>query len=202
MSPDNRKKPKLFVLSGPSGVGKDSLLEGLKKVETSLYFAVTATTRPQRSGEINGKDYCFVSQSEFERMIENKELLEWANVYGNYYGVPKQKLMEALENGLDSIVKVDVQGAATIKNIVPDAILIFVAAPSIAELERRLKRRKTESGVDLALRTQAAHREMKSLQLFDYMVVNFDEKVEFAVSQIQAIITAEKCRVKATSIEI
>jgi len=192
----------LFVISGPSGVGKDAVIDRLRETSTSLFFAVTATTRPQRHGETDGVEYRFVSRAEFERMIGEGDLLEWANVYGNYYGVPKRDLQRALRDGRDAVVKVDVQGAATIRGLVPDAILIFVAAESMDELERRLKRRKTESGIDLELRTAAAREEMKSLPLFDYIVVNRDEQVEFAVAQIQAIMTAEKCRVKARSVEL
>lgn len=192
----------LFVISGPSGVGKDAVLDGLRRTSARAFFAVTATTRPQRPGEADGVDYIFVSRAEFERMMGEGELLEWANVYGNYYGVPKRGLRRALQDGLDAVVKVDVQGAATIRSLVPDSILIFVAAESMGELERRLRRRKTESGIDLELRTAAAREEMESLPLFDYVVVNRDEQVEFAVAQIQAIMTAEKCRVKARSVEL
>ena len=194
--------PLLVVISGPSGVGKDALIEGMKMSALQLQFAVTVTTRPQRQGETAGRDYNFVSKTEFENMIEKDELLEWANVYGNYYGVPKQELRRSLNDGLVAVVKVDVQGAATIKGIIPDAVMIFVSAPSMNDLEQRLRRRKTESGVDLDLRTQAAKEEMKRLPLFDYVVVNHDDEVELAVSQIEAIITAERCRVKARSIEI
>ena len=199
---DKANTPLLFVLSGPSGVGKDAVLEGLRESERAVYFAVTATTRSQRTGETDGKDYCFITKSEFEQMIEQNELLEWANVYGNYYGVPRDKLKKALLDGMDAVVKVDVQGAATIKRIAPDAVLIFIAAPSMDELEQRLIRRKTESGVDLELRTMAARIEMESLPLFDYMVINYDDQVGLAVSQIRSIITAEKCRLKVRSIEI
>ncbi|UCC61000.1 MAG: hypothetical protein JSV02_04045 [Dehalococcoidia bacterium] len=135
-------------------------------------------------------------------MLDKERLLEWANVYGNYYGVPKEELKQTLSEGLDAVIKVDVQGADTIKRKLPDAVLIFVSAPSDTELEKRLIRRKTETGVDLELRTQAAQDEMKRLPFFDYVVVNHDEQVELAVSQIEAIITAEKCRVKARTIEI
>ncbi len=193
----------LVVISGPSGVGKDAVIDGLRKAGgPSLHFAVTATTRPQRHGETDGLDYRFVSKTDFELMIREGELLEWANVYGNYYGVPKEDLRGALRQGLTAVVKVDVQGAATIRDLVPDAVLIFVAAPSMTELEQRLRQRKTESGVDLELRTAAALEEMHSLPLFDYVVVNHDEQVELAVSQILAIVVAEKCRVEARSAEV
>jgi len=192
----------LIVISGPSGVGKDALLHGMRKSSLPLHFVVTVTTRPRRQGEIDGGDYHFISKSEFEQMIERRELLEWANVYGNFYGVPKRELQQAQVKELDAVVKVDVQGAATIKSILPGAVFIFVAAPSMGELKERLKQRKTESGVDLELRTKAAEEEMSSLNLFDYVIVNYEGHVERAVSQVESIITAEKCRVKARSIEI
>lgn len=194
--------PLLIVISGPSGVGKDALLHGMRKSSLPLHFVVTVTTRPRRQGEIDGGDYHFISKSEFEQMIERKELLEWANVYGNFYGVPKRELQQAQVKGLDAVVKVDVQGAATIKSILQGAVFIFVAAPSMGELKERLKQRKTESGVDLDLRTKAAEEEMSSLNLFDYVIINYEGHVERAVSQVESIITAEKCRVKARSIEI
>jgi len=194
--------PLLIVISGPSGVGKDALLHGMRKSSLPLHFVVTVTTRPRRQGEIDGGDYHFISKSEFEQMIEKRELLEWANVYGNFYGVPKRELQQAQVKELDAVVKVDVQGAATIKSILPGAVFIFVAAPSMGELKERLKQRKTESGVDLELRTKAAEEEMSSLNLFDYVIINYEGHVERAVSQVESIITAEKCRVKARSIEI
>ena len=194
--------PLLIVISGPSGVGKDALLHGMRKSGLPLHFVVTVTTRPRRQGEIDGGDYHFISKAEFEQMIEKRELLEWANVYGNFYGVPKRELQQAQVKGLDAVVKVDVQGAATIKSILPGAVFIFVAAPSMEELKERLKQRKTESGVDLELRTKAAEEEMSSLNLFDYVIINYEGHVERAVSQVESIITAEKCRVKARSIEI
>ncbi|MGB2584151.1 MAG: guanylate kinase [Dehalococcoidia bacterium] len=194
--------PLLIVISGPSGVGKDALLHGMRKSSLPLHFVVTVTTRPRRQGEIDGGDYHFISKSEFEQMIERRELLEWANVYGNFYGVPKRELQQAQVERLDAVVKVDVQGAATIKSILPGAVFIFVAAPSMGELKERLKQRKTESGVDLELRTKAAEEEMSSLNLFDYVIINYEGHVERAVSQVESIITAEKCRVKARSIEI
>jgi len=200
--PGSVANPLFVVISGPSGVGKDAVLDAMRRVRYPFYFAVTATTRPQRQGETDGVDYHFVSKSEFDRMIEKGELLEWANVYGNLYGVPRHQVQQALAEGLDVVVKVDVQGAATIKNVFPEAVFIFVAPPSMSDLEERLRQRKTESGVDLELRTKAAHKEMGSLPLFDYVVVNHEDQVELAVSQIESIVTAEKCRVKARSIEI
>ena len=194
--------PVLAVISGPSGVGKDVVLQGIRKLNHPWHFAITATTRPQRQGETDGEDYHFISRSEFERMIAENELLEYANVYGNLYGVPKEGLREAMRQGRDVIVKVDVQGAATIKKIIPDGIFIFIAPPSMADLEERLKRRKTESDIDLERRNKAAQEEMGSLPMFDYVVINHEGKVEQAVSEIESIIIAEKSRDKARNIEI
>lgn len=188
--------PLLIVLSGPSGVGKDAVLNGMKEREHTLHYAVTATTRPRRKGEREGQEYYFVSEAEFRRMIENDELLEWAEVYGNFYGVPKREVQQALQTGQDVMVKVDVQGAANIRKVAPEAVLIFLAPPSLEELKERLRRRKTESSIDLELRIKAAQEEMKSLHIFDYIVINHRGGLARAVSQIEAIITAEKCRVK------
>ena len=193
--------PLLIVLSGPSGVGKDAVLQGIKKRGYPLHYAVTATTRPRRKKETDGVDYHFVSKAEFEKMIEKGELLEWAKVYGNLYGVPKSELQQAMDEGKDMIVKVDVQGAASIKKAVPQAVFIFLAPPSMEDLKRRLKQRKTESSIDLEVRIKAAEREMNSLSMFDYVVVNHKDGIGQAISQIESIITAEKCRVKPRTIE-
>jgi guanylate kinase len=196
------RTPLLVVISGPSGVGKDAVLDGMRCLSLPLHFAVTATTRGKRQGEREGEDYHFVSESEFRRMIEQNELVEWANVYGNLYGVPRHEIRRGWAKGLDVVAKVDVQGAASIKKIIPEAVFIFVAPPSMSELKERLGQRKTESGVDLELRMKAAEAEMRTLPLFDYVVVNREGQVETAVSEIESIITAEKCRVRARSIEI
>lgn len=193
--------PLLIVLSGPSGVGKDAVLEGFKKRDYPMHYAVTATTRPRRKKETDGVDYHFVSKAEFENMIEKGELLEWANVYGNLYGVPRSELRQAMDKGKDVIVKVDIQGAATIKKTVPQAVFIFLAPPSMEDLNKRLKQRKTESSIDLEVRIKAAEKEMNSLSMFDYVVVNHKDGIGKAISQIESIITAEKCRVKPRRIE-
>lgn len=199
---DSAINPLLVVLSGPSGVGKDAVLSGMKKKERSLHYAVTVTTRPKRKDERDGYEYHFVPKSDFERMIKDDELLEWANVYGNLYGVPKKEVRQALARGRDVMVKVDVQGAASIKRIAPQAVFIFLAPPSLEELQERLKQRKTESGVDLELRMKAARKEMDSLSMFDYVVVNHKGGVAQAISHIEAIIAAEKCRVKPRRVEL
>ncbi|MBL7125031.1 MAG: guanylate kinase [Dehalococcoidales bacterium] len=195
-------KPLLIVLSGPSGAGKDAVLSRMKKSGYPVEFVTTATTRPQRTGEKNNVDYHFVSMESFQRMIENKELLEWANVYGNRYGVPKQPVKQALDRGRDIIVKVDIQGAATIKKILPQAVFIFLVPPSMEEVATRLKQRHTESPFDLALRIETAEEEIKQLPLFDYVVVNKRDEIDLAVSDIKAIITAERRRVAPREISL
>jgi guanylate kinase len=195
-------KPLLIVISGPSGAGKDALLTRMKKSGYSLKYITTVTTRAQRAKERDNVNYHFVPTTKFQEMIKNNELLEWANVYGNWYGVPRQPVKEALDSGQDVIVKVDIQGAATIKKILPEAVFIFVIPPSMEELVTRLKQRHTESPFDLALRIKTAEEEIKQLPLFDYIVVNKRDKIDQAVSEIKAIITAEKCRASPRKIAL
>lgn len=196
------KNPLLVILSGPSGVGKDALLTKLKKSGRPYYFIVTVTTRPHRPGEKEGVPYHFVTPEEFQGMIERGELLEWATVYGNLYGTPKRQVKEALARGQDVILKVDVQGAATIKGIAPNAVFIFLAPPSMEELIERLKQRNTESPQTLQARLEAARREMEQLPMFDYVVVNPRDRADKAAAQIEAIISAEKCRVSPRAIRL
>ena len=196
------KRPLLIVLSGPSGVGKDAVLHHLKKSSPSFKFVTTMTTRPRRHNEKDNVDYHFVSQDEFEKLLKNNELLESANVYGNWYGVPKEPIRQALKQGDDIIVKVDVQGAATIKKLAPQAVFIFLMPPSIDELTVRLKQRYTESAESLAIRLQACDNELKQISSFDYVVINHRNQIESAVDEIKAIITAEKCRVQQREINL
>jgi guanylate kinase len=195
-------QPLLIVISGPSGVGKDVTLTRMKELGYPFHFVVTATDRPQRPGEVHGVDYYFVPSEEFAAMLERDELLEHAVVYGQNKGIPKPQVREALATGKDVIMRLDVQGAATVRRIVPDALLIFLMAPSEEELIRRLKERKTESPEGLKRRIATAREEMKRLPEFDYVVVNRDNKLNETVEQIMAIITAEKCRVKQRKIEL
>jgi len=195
-------KPLLIVISGPSGAGKDALLTRMKKSGYPLKYITTVTTRAQRAKERDNVNYHFVPTTKFQEMIKNNELLEWANVYGNWYGVPRQPVKKALDSGQDVIVKVDIQGAATIKKILPEAVFIFVMPPSMEELVTRLKQRHTESPFDLALRIKTAEEEIKQLPLFDYIVVNKRDKIDQAVSEIKAIITAEKCRASPRKIAL
>lgn len=192
----------LVVLSGPSGVGKDAVLARMKKLGRPFHYVVTATTRPKRAGEKNGVHYHFLSREEFQQMIDRHQFLEWANVYGNYYGVPKDEITSALSKGVDAIVKVDVQGAATIKKILPQAVFIFLMPPSVEELEKRLRKRRSECSTDLALRLERAKGEIESLPLFGYVITSRQNKLDEVVSQIDAIVAAEKCRVKPRIVEL
>lgn len=195
-------QPLLIVLSGPSGVGKDAVLARMRKLGRPFHYVVTATTRPRRAREKNGVDYHFLSPKEFQEMIDKHQFLEWANVYGNYYGVPKDEITSALSKGVDAIVKVDVQGAATIRKILPQAVLIFLMPPSMEALQKRLKRRHSESPEDLALRLEKAKDEMESLPLFDYVITSHQNRLDEVVSQIDAIIAAEKLHVKPRIVEL
>ena len=192
----------LVVLSGPSGVGKDAVVDRMKKLGRAFYYVVTATTRPKRAGEKNGVDYHFLSRREFQQMIDKHQFLEWANVYGNYYGVPKDEITSALSKGVDTIVKVDVQGAATIRKILPQAVFIFLMPPSMEELDKRLRKRRSESSTDLALRLENAKEEIESLPLFDYVITSRQNKLDEVVAQIVTIVAAEKLSVKPRILEL
>ena len=191
----NAPRPVLVVLSGPSGVGKDSIICGLKKSNYPFHFVVTATTRPRRPAEVDGVDYYFVSVGEFAEMIENEELLEYAVVYGDYQGIPKKHVREALLSGQDVVMRIDVQGAATIRALVPSAVTIFLTAESEEKLVRRLLQRKTEEADQLKMRVVTARRELRRFTEFDYIVINREEQLETAVQEVLSIIRAEKSRV-------
>ena len=187
----------LIVIAGPSGVGKDSILARMKELRKPYHFTVTATTRPQRESERNGSDYIFLTTERFRRMIDREELLEWAEVYGNLYGVPKSQVTEALSAGRDVIVKTDVQGAATIKRLSADALIIFLAPPSLDELAQRLTARMTESTEELSLRLATAELEMREAANFDYVVVNRQRGLDDAVEEIERIVEKERHRTPA-----
>ena len=188
-------KPLLIVLSGPSGAGKDAVLAKMKESGCPLEYITTVTTRPQRANERDNIDYHFISTEMFQKMIKDKQLLEWAKVYGNMYGVPKQPVKQALDKGRDVTVKVDIQGATTIRKLLPQAVLIFLTPLSTEDLTLRLKHRHTETAPNLNLRLKTAEDEIKQLPIFDYVVVNKQGEIDSAVSDIKAIITTEKCRV-------
>ncbi len=192
----------LFVLSGPSGVGKDAVIARLKHSGVPLHYTVTCTTRSRRPGEEDGVAYHFVDQERFERMYIGGELLECANVHGYHYGTPLAQVREALAAGNDVLLKIDVQGAAQVKRRAPDAVFIFLAPPGMNELIARLAQRQTESAQEMETRIANAYEEMKHLPEYDYVVVNYADRLGEAVSCIKAIITAEGCRVTPRRIEL
>lgn len=186
----------VFVLSGPSGVGKDAITGLLKKSDFPLSYCVTATTRRPRPGEVHGQHYFFVTREEFQAMRDRGELLESAVVHGNFYGIPRWQVKEGLKKGKDLLITVDVQGAETLRRTLPGAIFIFLAPPSLEELVKRLEKRGTETEEERAMRLATAKREMEQMPLYDYVVVNYPDRQQEAVQKIEAIITAERSRVR------
>ncbi|HOU13385.1 MAG TPA: guanylate kinase [Anaerolineae bacterium] len=189
------RHPLLIVISGPSGVGKDSVLDRMQQRAYPFHFVITATSRPPRPEEVHGVDYFFVSEAEFQELIRQDELLEHAMVYGQYKGIPKQQVRDALASGKDVVMRLDVQGAATVKRLVPEAILIFLSAASEEELYERLQRRKTESEEQLRYRMRVAREEMRRIGEFDYVVINHECGLDETVDQVLHIIAAEHSRV-------
>ncbi len=187
--------PLLIVISGPSGVGKDAVVRTLQRREAALHFVVTATSRKIRENEVNGVDYIFVSEQEFERMIDNNELLEYAVVYDQYKGIPKSQIRDALQSGKDVIMRIDVQGAATIRKLCPEAVLIFLIPSNQDEWIQRLIERQSETSESMRLRVITARQELTRLAEFDYVVVNAQDCLDEAVDAIEAIIEAEHHRV-------
>jgi guanylate kinase len=194
--PQRQVSPLLIVISGPSGVGKDAVLQRMKERDLPFHFVVTATTRPKRPNEIDGRDYFFLSQDAFARMIERGELLEHARVYNDYKGIPREQVRRALDSGLDVILRIDVQGAATIRSLCPEALLIFLTTQTEDELAARLAARHTESPDNLRLRQEAARLELRQVDMFDYIVVNADHRLDHAVDAILSIVEAEHHRTR------
>ena len=195
-------QPLVVILTGPSGVGKDAALNELKKMDRPWHYVVTATTRPIRHNEIDGVDYIFMGESEFKLSLDQNEFLESANVYERWYGVPKSQVSGPLKNGLDVILKVDIQGAATIKSLIPQAISIFMIPGTLNDLENRLRTRMTESEEQLKLRLEVAKTELTKLNNFEYYIINEEGNLESTVRQIDTIITAEKQRLNRPHIDI
>ena len=194
--------PLLVVISGPSGVGKDAVVKLLLNRNPALHFVVTATSRPPRKGEKHGVDYFFVSKEAFEQMIAEDELIEYANVYDQYKGVPKSQVRQAINSGRDVIMRLDVQGAKKIRSLCEDAILIFLAPTNKEEWYRRLSNRKTETEESLRLRLETVKEELEYLSIFDYIVYNPENCLEEAVDKIQAIIEVEHLRVQSRKITL
>jgi guanylate kinase len=196
------RQPLLIVISGPSGVGKDSVVRRMKERGLPFHFVVTATSRQQRSDEVQGVDYHFVSRQEFERMVAEDELLEHALVYNEHKGIPKDHVRRALASGQDVVLRIDVQGAETIRRLCPEALLIFLSTTSDEELVARLKGRKTETDAGLAVRLATARLELAHLKAFDYLVFNPDSRLDEAVDNIVAIIQTEHHRVQPRRVRL
>jgi len=187
-------RPLLIIISGPSGVGKDTVVQRMKERSYPFYFVITATDRPPRPGEVDGRDYYFYTTAGFEQMITQGELLEHACVYGQHKGIPKEHVRQALASGQDVVMRVDIQGADTVKGLIPEAVTIFLTCESEDELIARLHERRTESETALQSRLDAAHQEMARLPYFDYAVVNRRNALDEAVDDVIAIMRAEHCR--------
>lgn len=184
---------KIFVITGPSGVGKGTVVkEVLKKID-NLYLSVSATTRPQRQGEIEGVNYYFKTRDEFEAMIKGNEFLEWAEFAGDYYGTPKFQVNNYLSCGKDVLLEIEVQGAKQIKQKEHKAILIFLAPPNFDALEERLIKRQTESIEKVKIRLNKAKEEMTQIDLFNYLIIN--DKVDLACDNVLSVIKAERCKI-------
>ena len=197
-----KPNPLLIVISGPSGVGKDSVVQRMKERGLPFHFVVTATTREKRENEVHGTDYWFVSKDEFARMIEENELIEYAIVYGDYKGIPKWEVREALESGKDVVMRIDVQGAESVRKLAPGALLIFITCEGEDELERRLRERKTETADSLSLRIATARKELQRIQAFDYVIVNEDFRLDDTVDKVRAVISAEHLRVQQRKVTL
>jgi guanylate kinase len=188
-------KPLLIVLSGTSGVGKDAVLKGMHRRNLPIHYVVTATSRPPRPDEVDGKDYFFYSKEEFKQRIDRGEFIEYALVYDQYKGAPRWQIDEALVSGQDVLIKVDVQGAATYRKLYPQAVLIFLLPKTKEEWFGRLKARNTETPEDFKLRIETAKLELEQIDMFDYIVINADDLLEKAVDDIIDIISVEHHRV-------
>lgn len=182
----------LVVVTGPSAVGKGAIVKALLERAPEVRFSVSITTRARRPGETHGVEYWFATREEFQEKIARGELLEWAEVYGNYYGTPRAPVDEALARGLAFILDIDIVGATTVREIYPDAVSVFVIPPSMRELEARIRKRGSESAEAVRRRLAEAPRWLEQGLTYDYVLVNDD--LELAVEQLQSIIRAEQCR--------
>uniref|UniRef100_A0A7C2EC04 Guanylate kinase n=1 Tax=Ammonifex degensii TaxID=42838 RepID=A0A7C2EC04_9THEO len=182
----------LLVISGPSGVGKGTICNRLRALDPAIYLSISMTTRPPREGEKEGREYFFVSETHFQKLLQQGELLEWARVYDYYYGTPRKPVMEMRAAGRDVVLEIDIQGGFKVRENCPDSILVFILPPSLEELASRLKNRGTEQAEVIATRLRWAQEELRCFRRYDYAVVN--DRLEEAVRKINAIRTAEKCR--------
>jgi len=184
----------LFVISGPSGAGKGTILERVLKNRQNIEFSVSATTRSPRPGEVEGIHYFFITREEFKQKIESSKFLEWAHVHDEYYGTLREWVQSRLDEGHDVVLDIDVQGALQIMKNAVDEVFIFIAAPSIDELHRRLTKRGTESEEKILRRLEVARHELEHVSKYEYLIINDD--LSLACEQLNAIIVSEKCRTK------
>ena len=187
-------RPLVMVVSGPSGVGKDAVIARIRERRYPVHVVVTATTRPMRAAERDGVDYVFLDDAAYDRTVAEDGFLERAEVYNYRYGVPRDQVRDALASGLDVIIKIDVQGAETIKKLNPEGVFVFIAPPSMDELERRLRERKSEAAEALERRLDTARREMDRMPMFDYVVVNESGALDETAEALEAIMRAERWR--------
>lgn len=190
----SKKTGQIIVISAPSGAGKDTVVKELMKRDSSnLWVSVSATSRSPREGEKEGVDYYYLTKDDFEKKIEEGFFLEYTNYAGNYYGTPKKYIKEKVDQGIDVILIIEIEGASNIKKLIPEAIFIFIMPPSLKELVRRLKKRGTETNEKIIKRFHEAYKEVNDVSKYNYVVVN--DKLDEAVDKVEAILRAEKCRV-------
>ena len=187
-----KKTANIYVISGPSAVGKDTIIENLQKANNNFHFVVTATTRKPRKNEKEGINHFFYSKETFKKLIKNNDLIEWAKVYKNYYGVPKSQIFEPLKNNKDVLLRVDVQGAKRIKELIPDVILIFIKPERTESLRKRLIERGVDTTSEMDTRLKTAEREIQTSNLFDFIIVNKDGDLQYAVKKVLDIIKGIK----------
>jgi guanylate kinase len=189
----NNYKGRLFVISGPSGVGKGTLRQKLFQSIPNLYYSVSVTTRKPRKNEVEGRDYFFVNEEIFKKYIKEKQFAEWALVHGDYKGTLLSTIYESIGKGEDLILEIDVQGAKQLKEKFPEAIFIFIAPPSWEQLEDRLRGRKTEKEEELKKRLKDAHNELKEIKNYDYLIIN--NHFEKALDELKSVIISERCKI-------
>ena len=190
----HKKNGELIVISGTTCAGKGTVIDKLIKRNENLALSISYTSRPMREGEVDGKDYIFISQEEFEKKIENGDFLEYAKSHRqDYYGTPKQELIKLLDSGKDVILEINIEGAKKVKELFPEVLLIFIMAPSMSEVKRRIKERGKETPSQIIERFKTAYKELNEIPQYNYVVIN--DKVENAVDKVEAILKASKCRV-------
>ncbi len=194
------RKPILVVISGPSGAGKTTIIKAVLSRRKDLIFSVSCTTRPRRPGEVHGKDYFFITEQEFRKMIERDEFIEWAEVHGHLYGTPRKFIDKAFKEGKSVLLDIDVQGAMKVMETFSDGVFIFVAPPSMEDLEKRLRKRGTESDEDIKRRLEDAKWELGFMERFEYLIINDD--LDDAIDKLNSIITAEGIKIKRLEDEI